>query len=628
MARRATAAFESALPPEATGSSDAGIQMSAQEKYLAKLAAFELMSTLRSIDLFTGLSDDDLSTLARRLEKSTYRWKQWVFKQGDVGDRLYIITEGEARVIRSSDGHEELLKELSVGDAFGERALLKLEPRFAGVRCTSAEMTTLSIDKASFEAALGPLEAYVKQVEYAQPTGPRPETHEIQRSHTRSRFATGIPAVRRHKVAAAQQKHKAFSLIEGGRPLANGKHATFKKIMQADVERKKLLTLAREINPIGAFCSALLRLLLLLLLHSDIHRCPHQTTPHSHSISALTTINLYSRADSIARMAALPRTVIPRIATHALTWLVFGVYAGSATTCRLGVDFGVRDLTSFDSSNTLVTFMIVFYVGYCYNRYTAQFEEVEQIMHTICETCSLARVCFRSPAEVRRLWRYLNLLQAAAYTGLSSAYDEANFFMPLCKRHNLLPTSESQRTSEVDAFNAISNGDGESACTVFQVWALEIVQHEVWATDARITPPIHAQLNDLIRKIGQGTKRLHAYTCTFAGDRRRRHLGIAAPNHILTSYLRSLVETDQVLPFIYTHLVSLMCTLYLLFNAFIKGVYFEPGASYTFGLILPLCSMLTTTLAVFGLLEVGDTILDPFGCDPEDFTVLVSLPEV
>ena len=112
--------------------------MSAQDKYMAKLAAFELMSTLRSIDLFTGLSDDDFTTLARRLERSTYRWKQWVFKQGDVGDRLYIITEGEARVIRSSDGHEELLKELSVGDVFGERALLKSEPRFAGVRCTSA----------------------------------------------------------------------------------------------------------------------------------------------------------------------------------------------------------------------------------------------------------------------------------------------------------------------------------------------------------------------------------------------------------------------------------------------------------------------------------------------------------
>ena len=59
-----------------------------------------------------------------------------------------------------------------------------------------------------------------------------------------------------------------------------------------------------------------------------------------------------------------------------------------------------------------------------------------------------------------------------------------------------------------------------------------------------------------------------------------------------------------------------------MFNAFVKGLYFLPDASYTFGLILPMCSMLTTTLVVFGLLEVGDTILDPFGADPEDFTVL------
>ena len=65
-----------------------------------------------------------------------------------------------------------------------------------------------------------------------------------------------------------------------------------------------------------------------------------------------------------------------------------------------------------------------------------------------------------------------------------------------------------------------------------------------------------------------------------------------------------------------------MCTLFLLFNAFLKGLYFSPDVSFTFGIMLPSCSVLTTTLAVFGLLEVGDTILDPFGSDPEDFAVL------
>ena len=59
-----------------------------------------------------------------------------------------------------------------------------------------------------------------------------------------------------------------------------------------------------------------------------------------------------------------------------------------------------------------------------------------------------------------------------------------------------------------------------------------------------------------------------------------------------------------------------------MFNAFVKGLYFSPDSSYTFGLFLPMMSVITTTLVVFGLLEVGDTILDPFGSDPEDFTIL------
>ena len=61
----------------------------------------------------------------------------------------------------------------------------------------------------------------------------------------------------------------------------------------------------------------------------------------------------------------------------------------------------------------------------------------------------------------------------------------------------------------------------------------------------------------------------------------------------------------QVLPFIYTHLVSLSCTIFLLVNAFLKGMNFHPESSYTFGLFLPAAYVLLTTLTVYGLLEVG-----------------------
>jgi len=63
-------------------------------------------------------------------------------------------------------------------------------------------------------------------------------------------------------------------------------------------------------------------------------------------------------------------------------------------------------------------------------------------------------------------------------------------------------------------------------------------------------------------------------------------------------------------------------TIYLLFTAFTKGQYFDKDADYGYGIILPCLGVLMITLATYGLLEVGNTILDPFGDDPEDFALL------
>ena len=71
-----------------------------------------------------------------------------------------------------------------------------------------------------------------------------------------------------------------------------------------------------------------------------------------------------------------------------------------------------------------------------------------------------------------------------------------------------------------------------------------------------------------------------------------------------------------MLPFIYTQLVAMCCTMYLVCTAFLKGINFTPDNSFTFGLIVPGLNILLTSLAIFGLLEVGDTVMDPFGGDP------------
>jgi len=78
----------------------------------------------------------------------------------------------------------------------------------------------------------------------------------------------------------------------------------------------------------------------------------------------------------------------------------------------------------------------------------------------------------------------------------------------------------------------------------------------------------------------------------------------------------------QVIPFVYTHLVSLSCFLYLGCTGFLSGFQFDEDASWSFGLVLPMTFYTIKIFTTFGLFEVGEVILDPFGDDPEDFALL------
>ena len=93
-------------------------------------------------------------------------------------------------------------------------------------------------------------------------------------------------------------------------------------------------------------------------------------------------------------------------------------------------------------------------------------------------------------------------------------------------------------------------------------------------------------------------------------------------HEICMSFKSLYAMSFQVLPFIYTHLVSLAASTFLLANAFIKGMYYTPDASYAFGVVLPATNIMLMAVTIFGLLEVGDTVVDPFGNDPEDFAVI------
>jgi len=79
-----------------------------------------------------------------------------VFRQGDLGDSLYIILRGEADVIREENGSERALARLHGGQFFGEMALMNQKTRNATVKCVSA-MDVLVLRKGDFRALVSNL---------------------------------------------------------------------------------------------------------------------------------------------------------------------------------------------------------------------------------------------------------------------------------------------------------------------------------------------------------------------------------------------------------------------------------------------------------------------------------------
>jgi NADH:ubiquinone reductase (H+-translocating) len=74
---------------------------------------------------------------------------QVVFRQGDLGDRIYIIVKGRAEVVREQGGREVVLAALGPGEYFGEMALVHNTPRTATVRCTEP-LDLISLPKREF----------------------------------------------------------------------------------------------------------------------------------------------------------------------------------------------------------------------------------------------------------------------------------------------------------------------------------------------------------------------------------------------------------------------------------------------------------------------------------------------
>src|SRR5918993_3794655 len=93
-----------------------------------------MLDELRQIPLFADLSEEDLERLYRMAETVSIPAGQLVLREGDAGDSLYVVLEGELEVTKLQSSHDVLLALYEPGQFFGEMALLEQVPRSASVR--------------------------------------------------------------------------------------------------------------------------------------------------------------------------------------------------------------------------------------------------------------------------------------------------------------------------------------------------------------------------------------------------------------------------------------------------------------------------------------------------------------
>jgi hypothetical protein len=106
--------------------------------------------SLRRIKILADLKDAQLAHLADFMDMQRVpQWKE-VVHQGDAGDAMYLILEGELRVRVKVGEKEVILATLGIGEFFGDMALFDHGPRSADV-VANVDSVVLRITAAAFD---------------------------------------------------------------------------------------------------------------------------------------------------------------------------------------------------------------------------------------------------------------------------------------------------------------------------------------------------------------------------------------------------------------------------------------------------------------------------------------------
>ncbi len=137
------------------------------------IPTLERVLFLKSVELFAGLSGEELAPVAAIAVEERLEAGEDVLREGELGDALYLVVEGRVRVHRSG----ETIATIGERESLGEMALLDPAPRSA-TATAETDVTLLKLAEEDFRElleekhglALGLLQVLTRRLRAAAPS--------------------------------------------------------------------------------------------------------------------------------------------------------------------------------------------------------------------------------------------------------------------------------------------------------------------------------------------------------------------------------------------------------------------------------------------------------------------------
>jgi hypothetical protein len=142
--------------PRLSEAAQAALALFGEEKpmdTLKTVSILERILLLREIPIFADLSPEDLQLVAETAQEAWYPQDTILFRQGEEGNLMLVIVEGELDVLHRVNDSEEVLVRRGPGDFVGEMAVIESAPRSATLR-TCSDVRVLAIDGETFKGIL------------------------------------------------------------------------------------------------------------------------------------------------------------------------------------------------------------------------------------------------------------------------------------------------------------------------------------------------------------------------------------------------------------------------------------------------------------------------------------------